>query len=269
MQKLIAILQIKSYNYADFLMWLKWYNDFIKCDEIYICDDESPYDLTQLINQVNPNIKYIKMKDLHTFGPTRQIQNIEKIFTIANPNKNDIIILPDNDEFWWFDKNKFDSFKDCVNDYKIKLENPDAIYVPWTLMRSKEPMKHRKETENFAECFQYRCNIKNCEHKPILFYKGHIDTSFHCGYKNGKTITEPTNLYYHSKCVYDLPLRCYHFRFTTIDEYERKQDTPANKGKRRSYFNTTFLHQIFNGEDQNDKYDIKDLTVYETYRNLK
>ena len=45
MQKVIAILQTRSYNFADFMMWLKWYSHFIKCDEIYVCDDRSAYDI--------------------------------------------------------------------------------------------------------------------------------------------------------------------------------------------------------------------------------
>jgi len=273
MQKLIAILQIKSFNYADFLMWLKWYNDFIKCDDIYVCDDESSYDLKKLINFVNPNIHFIKMSSLDISNENKsfnkQQKNVNAILKIAKPEKDDIIILPDNDEFWWYDETKFSSFKDCVNDYRKKLGNVDAIYVPWTLMRSKEPMIHREKTQNYAECFKYRCNVSGCEHKSIMFYKGPIEISFHCGYVNGKTITAPTNLYYHSKCVYDLPLRCYHFRFTTVEEFAFKRSCEISvKDKPRPYLKNDFLHQVFNGEDQNDKYEIEDLTVFNTYNKL-
>lgn len=271
-QKVISILQVKSRNYADLYMWLLWYNNYILCDEIYICDDSSLFDISKLIQIVNPNNHYIKMNDLDISheNPSfnKQQKNINAIFKLANPSKNDIIIIPDDDEFWWYDTIKYSSFKECVNAFRIKLKNPQALYVPWTLMRSKEIMNNRDKTKCFAECFQYRTNIDNCEHKPILFFNGPIDTSFHCGYKNGKTITNETNLYFHSKCKYDLPLRLYHFRYTTKEEYESKRNGEISYKYIRPYMQDIFEKQIHNNINQNDKYEIKDLSVFNVYKNL-
>lgn len=267
MQKLITILQIRGYNYADFYMWLNWYSKFIKCDEIWVCDDASSYDLRPLIELINPNIHYVKRNELDFGkfpGGNQQVKIYNCILAKANPNKDDIIICPDDDEFWWFDQNKFNSFKDCVNDYRSKLGNTKALLVPWTLMRSKEVMQNRKQTECFAECFTYRADIDNCEHKPVMFFDGFINTSFHNGYTEARTITEPVNLWYHSKCKYDLPLRCYHFRFTTVEEYERKKSSDAGTHQPRTNLGKDFLHHYENGIDQNDKYEIEDLTVKET-----
>ena len=270
MQKIIAILQVKSQNFADFTLWLKWYLNFIKCDAIYIINDNSLFDLRKIIELFNQDkkINYFEHNDLKNTnapGGNLQCKIYNEILNRIKPNKDDIILIPDNDEFWWYDKTKYKSFNDCVNDYRIKLENPSALYVPWTLMRSKEILQSRKPTQNYFECFRYRTNIENCEHKPVMFYKGLIDTSFHCGYSDGKTITEPTNLFYHSKCVYDLPLRCYHFRFTTVEEYANKRKEEISvKFCPRPYMKPDFSPQIFNGEDQNgNNYNIEDLTLLE------
>ncbi len=271
MQKVIAILQTRSYNFADFMMWLKWYSNFIKCDEIYVCDDRSAYDLTQLIELVNPKVHYLKRENIDIKGipgGNLQVRIYNAILNKIQPNKDDIIIIPDDDEFWWFDKNKYESFKDCVNDYRSKLDNASALFVPWTLMRSKEVMQSRPKSKNFAECFNYRNDIDNCEQKPVMFYNGLINTSFHLGYADGKTITEKTNLWYHSKCKYDLPLRCYHYRFTTVEEYERKKQSDAGTHQPRTNLGKDFLHHFENGIDQNDKYEILDETVKETLNGI-
>jgi hypothetical protein len=272
MQKLIAILQIKSRNFADFHMWLKWYTTFLKCDQIYVCDDKSKYDIQKLMFLDAPKSIYLRMGDLDISNENpsfnRQQKNINAVLKMAKPNKDDVVILPDDDEFWWFDKNKYSSFIECVNAYRKKLGNPSALYVPWTLMRSKEVMQSRDKNKNFAECFQFRTTLDNCEHKPVLFYNGPIDSSFHCGYSNGKTITAPTNLYYHSKCKYDEDLRCYHFRFTTVEEFNTKRMGEINYDHARPYFTDQFLHQLSNGIDQNDKYDVQDLTVYNTFKSI-
>lgn len=273
-QRLTAILQIKSRRFADFYMWLNWYVYFLKCDDIYICDDDSVYDITKMFSLINTcNIHYIKMRDLDISHErkdfNRQQKNINAILRICQPKINDIILLPDDDEFWWYDATKYKSFIECVNDYRIKLNNTSALYVPWTLMRSKEVMHERPYNANFADAFQFRCNVTNCEHKPVLFYKGPIDTSFHCGYIDGKSITSPSNLYYHSMCKYDEPLRCYHFRFTTVTEYAVKRLGEISiQNKPRSYLSAEFLHHKFNGQDQNDKYEIYDATVFETYNKI-
>jgi len=270
-QKIIAILQIKSINFSDFALWLTWYINFIKCNDIYVVNDESLYDLKKVISLCDNGSKvhYFEHRDLKTTcapGVNLQCKIYNELLTRIQPNKDDVILIPDNDEFWWYDNKKYSSFIECVNDYRNKLGLPSALYVPWTLMRSKNIMQCRRPSQNFFECFRYRTNIGNCEHKPVMFYKGLIDTSFHCGYSDGKTITEPTNLFYHSKCIYNLPLRCYHFRFTTIDEYyfKRKEEISV-KSTPRPYMSQSFSPQIFNGEDQNgNNYIIEDNTLVES-----
>ena len=160
----------------------------------------------------------------------------------------------------------YNSFIDCVKEYRQKLST-DSILVPWTLMRSKEVLQSRPLNQNFANVFQYRSNVRSCEHKPVLFFNGPINTTAHCGYKNCKSITKQVNMYF-SKCSYDLPLRCYHFRFTTIDEFAKKQCEDISNHKPRFYMKGIFTKQIFNGENQNGNYDIKDTTVIDTLNSL-
>lgn len=268
MQKVIAILQIKGYNYSDFAMWLKWYTDFIKCDEIAICDDNSAYDLKQLIEIINPDVKYWKRQQLNFKNApgmnNDQVKIYNHILQLIKPNKDDIILLPDDDEFFWYDTTKFSSFAECANFYRMKL-NTDAVLVPWTLMRSKEIIQSRKLYENFADCFNFRTNIDSCEHKPIMFYKGLINTTHHNGYTNGKPITEfaSNKSIIFSKCKYDLPLRCYHYRFTTIDDYKLKMssDVAMHIPRTQMGYSKDFRNFVKNNINQNGSYDIEDLTV--------
>ena len=274
-QKVIAILQIKGYNYSDFYMWLTWYTKFIKCDEIIICDDNSKYDLKPIIEIVNPKVKYYKRNQLNYKNApgmnNDQVKTYNYILQLIKPNKDDIVILPDDDEFFWYDDKKYNTFKECVNDYRSKLK-VDAILVPWTLMRSKEIMQTRKLTENFVDCFNYRTNIDSCEHKPVMFFNGLINTTHHCGYVNSKTITENANnkSLIFSKCKYDLPLRCYHYRFTTIEDYKNKMscDVAEHISRFNIGYSKDFNKFIKNGINQNDKYEIEDLTMKETYEKL-
>jgi len=267
MQKIIALLQIKSYNFADFTMWLNWYTNFIKCNEIYICDDNSKYNLKNIINLINPNVKYYKRNELKfenfpTIDNNNQIKIYNCLLDIAKPNKDDIIIIPDEDEFWWYDTQKYKSFIDCANIFRNKLLT-DAILVPWTLMRSKEIINKRNLKDCFCHCFNYRSNIENCEHKPILFYNGFINTNHHCGYKNSKSITESKENSIFSKCNYNLPLRCYHYRFTTAEEFKLKMKCSVNNHKKRDNFN---LNINFIDIEQNKNYNILDKTISDIYK---
>ena len=138
MPKVIAILQIKSKSYSDLYMWLTWYLYFIKCDAIYIVD-ESLYDITRLIYLFETDkIIHIPRKTLpiqKNNGLNVQQNTINSILRLANLKKDDIILIPDDDEFWWYDTKMYNSFIDCVKEYRQKLST-DSILVPWTLMRS-------------------------------------------------------------------------------------------------------------------------------------
>ena len=273
MQKIIAILIIKSYNFADFTMWLKWYSNFIKCDEIVICDDNSIYDLKPIIQIINPQVKYFKRSELNYKNApginNDQVKTYNYILQLISPNKDDIVILPDDDEFFWYDKNSFSSFKDCANYYRNKLHT-NAVVVPWTLMSSNKIKNERKSNESFIDCFNYRTNIESCEHKPIMFYNGLINTTHHCGYNSFKSITESANKksLIFSKCVYDLPLRCYHYRFTTIKDYEMKMscDVAEHVSRFKIGYSKDFTNFIKNGINQNSKYEIEDLTMKNEFK---
>lgn len=275
--RLVAILQIRSHRFSDFAMWLNWYVNFIKCDEIYIVDDCSDYDITKLIElyNSNKNIFYYKSTDIDLsmekkFAPlfNRQQLVCNYVMSHANLNENDIVLLPDDDEFWWYDTTKFSSFKECVLKENQRLQT-SAIYVPWTLMRSRNVLTERPINASFAETFIYRTDIPVVEHKPILFYKGRIDTSFHNGYKDGKSITNvDKNFYYASTAAYNYHLRCYHYRFTTVKEFEIKRSSEISHQCKRPCFKGEFLHQVMCGFDQNDKYEIQDTTVLNELKNI-
>ena len=138
MQKLIAILQIKSRNFKDFKLWLDWYLKFLQCDKVIILDDDSLFDLTKLFFLYDNNkIIYLKMNELNLsrYNDIRQVSNLKYIFDNNYIQKNDIVFTPDDDEFWWYDKNNYNSFKTCIM-HKMDILNTDCISVPWILMNN-------------------------------------------------------------------------------------------------------------------------------------
>lgn len=269
MQKLIAILQIKSRNFKDFKLWLDWYLKFLQCDKVIILDDDSLFDLTKLFFLYDNNkIIYLKMNELNLsrYNDIRQVSNLKYIFDNNYIQKNDIVFTPDDDEFWWYDKNNYNSFKTCIM-HKMDILNTDCISVPWILMNNNVPLITRDK--DLITTFLYRNTLEFVEHKSILKFNRQIDSNLHNLYKTNKSTTMIDKKYnYQSKTNYKDDIRCYHFRFTTIEEFKQKRLSTISSKTPRAYFNDCFEKQIINGVNQNDNYNILDLTLYNELKNL-
>jgi hypothetical protein len=270
-QKLYAILIIKGSNAADFNMWLTWYEKFIKCDKIIILNDDSELNISDYIKNYN-NIVLIN----GLYSKTNQITNYNIVISdIIKPNINDIIIIPDFDEFWWYDSFKFNSFKECVMHDFIKFKT-HSLGVPWTNMMSKNLLATRPENMNYNDLCKFRINVAFIEMKPVILYDNNNFDSVHHGLKNFETITT-TDVFdidnrhkLFARTIYDYYLRLYHYRITTIDEYNNKIKTSLIK---QNLINNKRYYMDSNIEDYLTKSKqfpyMLDLTVDSTLKYLK
>jgi hypothetical protein len=270
-QNLYAILIIKGTNAADFNMWLTWYEKFIKCDKIIILNDNSELNISDYIKNYN-NIVLIN----ELYSKTNQIDNYNIVISdIIKPNINDIIIIPDFDEFWWYDSFKFNSFKECVMHDFIKFKT-HSLGVPWTNMMSKNLLATRPENMNYNDLCKFRINVAFIEMKPVILYDNNDFDSVHHGLKNFETITttdvfEIDNRHkIFARTIYDYYLRLYHYRITTIDEYNDKIKTSLIK---QNLINNKRYYMDSNIEDYLTKSKqfpyMLDLTVDSTLKYLK
>ena len=270
-QNLYAILIIKGTNAADFNMWLTWYEKFIKCDKIIILNDNSELNISDYIKNYN-NIVLIN----ELYSKTNQIDNYNIVISdIIKPNINDIIIIPDFDEFWWYDSFKFNSFKECVMHDFIKFKT-HSLGVPWTNMMSKNLLATRPENMNYNDLCKFRINVAFIEMKPVILYDNNDFDSVHHGLKNFETITttdvfEIDNRHkMFARTIYDYYLRLYHYRITTIDEYNDKIKTSLIK---QNLINNKRYYMDSNIEDYLTKSKqfpyMLDLTVDSTLKYLK
>jgi len=242
-QKLFCILQTRNHNKLDFEFWISYYEKFIKCDKIIIVDDKSTIDIKNIISNFS-NIIYIKRESINLSkmtGNNTQCKVVNYCLEKFNVKKNDIVIIPDDDEFWWYDYKKYTSFKEIANSYFNKFSNAKSILVPWTMMFSNDYLV--KRDKNFKDTFKYNIKYDFIEHKPLVLYSGKLTTSFHNFYEMSRcksltNIDEKIN--FKSKYEKNLDLRCFHFRYTTQVEYRMKiSSTISNPNKkRREYLNT-------------------------------
>ena len=270
-QNLYAILIIKGSNAADFIMWLNWYEKYIKCDKIIILNDNSELNIPDYIKDYD-NIILIN----ELYSKTNQVDNYNIVISdIIKPNINDIIIIPDFDEFWWYDSFKFGSFKECVMHDFIKFKT-HSLGVPWTNMMSKNLLPTRPMNMNYNDLCKFRINVAFIEMKPVILYDNNSFDSVHHGLKNFEAITttdvfEIDNRHkLFARTIYDYYLRLYHYRITTIDEYNNKIKTSLIK---QNLINNKRYYMDSNIEDYLTKSKqfpyMLDLTVDSTLKYLK
>ena len=266
LQKLYAILIIRTQNVKDFCVWIKWYEHFIKCDKIVIINDNSDFSLLPYINQYNNIILIPALYDNYI---QKENYNII-IYNILKPNKNDIILIPDADEFWWYDTKKFISLQHCLNAERERLKT-NCICVPWVNLMSPELLKSRPWDCDFTQFCTYRIGSEFIEYKPIIFYDENCKIeNIHYGLSDYKVISEKSeHINIFGKVLYDYHLRLYHYRITTIDEYQSKLRSCLNKkvlvNNKRFYMNediNTYLAST-------NQYPYKeDLTVLNTLKTI-
>lgn len=221
---------MKSYRKPDLECWLKYYLNFLKIDKLIVCDDNSTYDIKPLL--ISNKIKLIKKSELiyDKQNPSPQVAIYNAILETENINDDDIIFTPNDDEFWRYDQNKYNSFKECVLTKFNKFKS-DTITVPCILMSSEKYLKNRNDDENFFTAFEFYAKINWIEQKPIL--RNYNKNKFtHVHYGNSKAINcynGKSELYNGATCnTFSEDLKIYHYRITTIDEYKIKMSKALN-----------------------------------------
>lgn len=276
--KLYAILICKIFNTADFKLWLNWYINFIKCDHIYIINDNSSIDIKALVKPFENKITLLNLNEIEEIENKSDLQTHtynKIIFNYIKPNINDIIITPDSDEFWWYNYDKFTSFKKCISDEFDKI-NEETLLVANILMCNNYFLNSRSQEENFNDISKYRCNIVSAEHKPIIRFNNNKIIHFHLGTKSNHFLTNKhlwLANFYGSGVLYDYHLRLYHYRLTTIEEYNQKLINTLIKyeitnGKRFYMANdiNDFMKKSYSNDNKEEdlKYNVLDLTINNT-----
>lgn len=248
MSRLLAVLQIKCRRKPDFWMWLKWYCLYLKCDKIMIIDDDSPVSIIDTINEFRTQynapteISVIRASLLESAPDRqcRQLRNANIGMLMLEPKPGDIVITPDDDEFWWFDANVGESFVDVY----YKSTSAACVTVPWMLISSKTPMKSRAASSCYADVFDHVAPNDYNETKFILKYSGHPISGMHYGHDGSVSLStgKPNTGFGHNytECPFSkknsMPFKCYHFRTTTEAEYNAKMKRNINDKKHTRFY---------------------------------
>lgn len=278
MNNVLIFSQMRHRRPEDFKMWLLWYSIYIKADKILILDDESEFDILQykdeIVKQYNIKTEIIILKqqlfDKFKSKFSRQIRNQNLGFRYLNAQDNDICLAPDDDEFWWYDISKYQSFKECLLT-KFKENNATCLNMPWIMMSSHTPLKNRKNNENFSDVFNYYTKLSENEVKYFLLWKHNqeIDCQ-HKGIKNiSKNIFTKKNnneQYVRAVCtdeMYFYDLKLYHFNITTEEEFNLKMNSDTSTHKKRWWMSDDMNFLNYNKKTHPDftGYDFKDDSV--------
>jgi len=271
MPKLLAILQIKCRRKPDFLMWLKWYTLYLKCDKICIIDDASPVSIAKVISSFyreympSTNIIVLPASKLDGFtsdNVPRQVRNANIGLMALKPHIGDIVITPDDDEFWWYDTSYAKTFINTA----LKVSR-NTFTIPWILMSSHTPLKCRSDAASFADCFTYAAPTENNEVKFVMKYDGTLIRDMHWCHSNSVNLMPGTRYenFFRTSWVNktNSVIKCYHFRTTTEVEYNKKIKNNINDklhtrfyAKGKTFY--TFDKQMYPGFPG---YTYKDLTV--------
>lgn len=276
--QLYCILIVKTDNVEDFKLWVNWYIKFIKCDQIYIVNDSSEIDIQNIVQPYKNQIKVINKAELID----RQDINDEQTYCYnkliaeyIKPNIDDFIIIPDLDELWWYDYNKFDCFKNCIDAEFKYNKNYNSLLFAEILMSTNNYIYNETRKENFALFSRYHTTMITCEHKPIIKYNQTPILSYHLGVKYYKAMGSILVWEDYLGCyvLYDYHLRLYHYRLTTQEEFSKKFSNSLVKneiidGKR--YFIkdndiASFMQKVYYNQSADTLlYNMLDTTVVDT-----
>lgn len=287
MQQLVAVLQVKSRRPADFKMFLDWYAGYVKCDKIIIIDDNSLWPIKNTVDEYGKKYPETEILVFYTSNFTtadyaginamygRQVKHCNLALRLANVAENDLVLFPDEDEFWWATP-KAHTFKQALN-IVFSAYECNIITVPWILMSSKIPMKSRNDSDAFCDCFNYAAPGTNNEVKFVLKYNKLINIDcIHLGMTtNHRLLIQDKPVGWCSAASLEekmaAPLRCYHFRMTTEQEYNAKMmgniNNPTSKrcyvGNKTFYNFDKSLYPSFTG------YTVMDNTVSDIIKRLR
>lgn len=260
------IVLTKTYNIADFKSWLLYHAKLV--DKIYVLDNDSSVDINNVVATVN-NAKYLQIKGWpDQYGIYDKILN-ENTFGFKD---DDFILFIDDDEYIYFDINKFNNLTDAI---KFYFKDLDSLLVPQILMSTKRLMTSRSEIlPLFAT---YRRNDFSTQGKAIVRYNSTAKYQFkhslveqgHVPKINGIRLSEVVsdnpghNL---SKTTYgitgyDCGLRLYHYHIKSMEDWQHKFNRGSAAKKKQWYDENITKNKNFGD------YDVPDLTLYNIFKN--
>lgn len=260
---IFVITLTKSYNKADFDNFIKYYSS-LGITHI-ILNNESSFEIENQREFING------------------FPNQWKLFSnILNKNTygfkdNDYIIFADDDEFFWYNHEKYSSFEECIDHYYQNMDI-DTLLVPQIKISSRKYQK--KRNRSYIETNTYRSNAYSSQGKVIIKYSTTTKYSFHK--KDKETGHVPflkypdSNAYFRisqvvgsglSKTTYGITdyegdLRLYHYHFKSEEDWKKKWERGSAACSVHPYKENP--HENY----ELDNYVVQDLTIKKEFQKL-
>jgi len=260
------IVLTKTYKLADFECWLSYHSQIV--DSIHVFDNDSEADLETLVSSVN-NATYQKVH-----GWPDQYKLYDQILNdnVFQFETDDFVACIDDDEFLYFDTNKFNNLEESI---KFYFKDLDSLLVPQILMSTKHLSDTRDEIlPLFAT---YRRHDFSTQGKAIIRYNKDAKYQFkhalpeqgHVPKINGIRLSEVVsdnpghNL---SKTTYGITgyecgLKLYHFHIKSAQDWQKKFSRGSAAKKSQWYDENISKNKNYGG------YDVPDLTLYNIFKN--
>lgn len=260
------IVLTKTYNLSDFKSWLLYHASLV--DSIHVLDNDSDVDLESFVAEVK-NATYQKIHGWpDQYGTYDKILN-ENTF---NFNDDDFVLCIDDDEYLYFDPNKFNNLDEAI---KFYFKDLDSLLLPQILMSTKHLEASRNEIlPLFAT---YRRNDFSSQGKAIIRYDSTAKYQFkhslveqgHVPKINGIRLSEVVsdkpghNL---SKTTYGITgyecgLKLYHFHIKSTQDWQKKFARGSAAKKSQWYDENITKNKNFGD------YTVPDLTLYNIFKN--
>ena len=249
----------KSYKLLDFSTWFNYYAN-LNC-KLIIYDNKSETYIIDFLNKTNYN--NYQYYNITQFPDQWNFYSVLLNENILGLKQKELIAFIDDDEFLWYNANKYKNINECVLDQFKSLE---CILLPEILISTKQVLDSRNE--NLLELCTYRRNDFSSQGKCILKYNTKATYNFkhslnevgHVPLINdvrmsdvvGSGISETT----YGITDYNADLRLYHYHIKSIKDWSKKieRGSPAIRAE-----------QFDKDITKNPKfglYDTEDLTMY-------
>ena len=142
------VLLTKSYNAIDLREWLDWHLRRCRFDIVHIIDNESPIDVESIAKDYidNGQVTYTKVS-----GRPLQYKIYDEYVNKIHSKKRWVICL-DDDEYFYFNPEKFESVKDVIETYKKKFPSMKMLSVVWKFMWPEDLFAERNGKSTLKFC---------------------------------------------------------------------------------------------------------------------
>lgn len=126
-----VIICTNTNKLLDFIELIKYY-DIIGFDKITVCDNNSPLDLNSILKP---------FKKVNVFK-NEKLNQVELFDYTYNFSTSDWVYFADDDEFLWFDQNKYKNINDFIVKKSAEL-NTDNIGIYWVKVNNYNAIEKR------------------------------------------------------------------------------------------------------------------------------